>query len=289
MPTIFNLETGDIIPQTGFAPTQNQNGGWSATRSYYMLADTWESQSTLDDFRRGRSIIDVDDTVSPIYDFLKIESKQVNYEDSGTVLLTVNYTGSPDTQYGGGADGPELSDEALPIYRLEGRLRDVPILEHPKFKKLKEDNEDEFNVLSRIYSGDARPYTTTAGPQAVEQNFDGQWVIVTKDDDTELVFTTDDGIDFYKLLQNGQTTYQATAYVWTETTEGKDKLDKTEVEDLGYIYNDPRGFPFTLPDGRDWLLTSASQEQQGELYRTTIEWMASEPEGWNEFLYKKDD
>ena len=289
MPTVFNLESGDIIPQMGFAPTQNQNGGWSATRSYYMLAETWESQSTLDDFRRGRSITDVDDTVSNIYEFLKIESKQVNYEDSGTVLLTVNYTGSPDTQYGGSADGPELSDEALPVYRLEGRLRDVPILEHPKFKKLKEDNEDEFNALSRIYSGDARPYTTTAGPQAVEQNFDGQWVIVTKDDDTELVFTTEDGIEFYKLLQNGQTTYQATAYVWTETTEGREKLDKTEVEDLGYIYDDPRGFPFTLPDDRNWLLTSASQEQQGELYRTTIEWMASEPEGWNEFLYTKDD
>jgi hypothetical protein len=47
----------------------------------------------------------------------------------------------------------------------------------------------------------------------------------------------------------------------------------------------PRGNPPNVSGDRNWLLTSASQEQRGELYQTTIEWTLSEREGWDSFLY----
>jgi len=94
-----------------------------------------------------------------------------------------------------------------------------------------------------------------------------------------------DAKEFAKLIQQGQTTYQKSAYTWTESTEGADQLTAAQINKLGKIAT-PRGTPPEPAGTRNWMLTSVSQSNSGELYRTNLEWTLSEEGGFNDFLYE---
>lgn len=263
----------------GFAPTQNQNGGWEATRDYYMLAETWESTNIQARFSRGTPVSTADPSISSLFSFLKVESKSAAYEDSGTVKVTIKYTGSSLSQYGG-ESGAVLSLEALPTYRLEGRLRDLPLAEHPKFKALT--LPDEKLLLGTVLNGDA----ILSGNKAIAPSFpDGVYEYVKNDAGEEITLSSNDALSIAQLIKDGITSFQSPVFVWIEIAEGDSGLTSGQISNLGLIDNNPRGLPFTAPGGREWMLSSATQEQQGELYRTTLEWTASERGGWDEFLY----
>jgi hypothetical protein len=278
MPTVNNLTSGEVVPQMGFAPTQNQNGGWNASRGYYMLASTWESTAIQTRFARGTVITTADPDVGSLYSFLSVESKTASYEDSGTVLLTVQYTGSAEAQFGGDGDA-DLTLQALPTYRLEGRLRDLPLSEHPKYKALTD--ADEKLLLGKVLGGDA----IMNGSKAIEPAIDGVYEFVKNSTGDEITLTTADALSVAQLIKDGQTSFQAPTYVWIENTEGNTPLTAGQVNSLGLIDPNPRGLPWEAPGGREWMLSGASQEQQGDLYRTVLEWTASERGGWDDFLY----
>lgn len=279
MPTIKNLSSGEVIPQMGFAPTQSQNGGWTATRRYYMLATTWEGATVQNRFARGTPISTADPGIASIYSFLTVESKVANYEDSGTVQLTVTYTGSPDGQYGGEGGG-DLTLAALPIYRLDGRLRDLSFSLHPKFAAL---STGERSLLGELINGNIERSpedATKAGKWLDSINFaDYTHPSVWPDP----VTLTADGLEFADRIAEGSSTYQAPTLVWTEITEGNIGMTPSQLGKLGEI-STPRGNPPTIP-GYNWMLTSASQQQQGDLFQTTLEWTLSPPDGWDSFLY----
>jgi|11BtaG_2_1085332.scaffolds.fasta_scaffold00357_6 hypothetical protein len=299
MPTRRNLNAGDIIPQMGFAPTQNQNGGWTASRSYYMLAETWESEATQIRFKRGESIQVADPSVDSVYSFLAIESKSASYEDSGTVLVAVNYTGVSGTAFGG-ENGDELSLEALPTYRLDGRLRDMPITEHPKWREM--DSEDGSNInsswaLEKVLNGEAelRWDLLAAGNWLEDEG--GRYFVELKaaplfSDEEEDVEWEEDGLahGWATIIHRGITTYLSPTLTWTETTQSNIPMTGQEIKKLGQVELQGliRGNPPVVGERigeYEWLMTSATQDQRGELYQTTIEWSLSEKGGWNRRLY----
>jgi hypothetical protein len=279
MPTVKNLSAGEVIPQMGFAPSQNQNGGWEATRDYYMLASTWEGASVQNRFARGTSITTADPSIPSVYSFLTVESKIASYEDSGTIRLSVRYTGSASPQFGGDGGG-DLTLAALPIYRLDGRLRELSVSDHPKYRAL--DDRQQW-LLGGLLDG--KWETNELGLFAYGRREDGTPYIMRDADGGNLEFEEGDSSEFAKKISRGEVTYQAPSLVWTEITQGDTGMTANQLGKLGEI-SDPRGDPPTI-DGYDWLLTGASQEQRGELYQTTLEWTLSTPDGWDAFLYSE--
>jgi len=277
MPTVKNLSAGEVIPQMGFSPSQNQNGGWEATRDYYMLASTWEGATVQNRFARGTSITTADPSISSVYSFLKVESKVASYEDSGTIRLSVRYTGSASSQFGGDGGG-DLTLEALPIYRMDGRLRELSVSDHPKYRAL--DDRQQW-LLGGLLDG--KWETNELGLFAYGRREDGTPYIMRDADGGNLEFSLGDSSEFAKKISRGEVTYQAPSLVWTEITQGEIGMTAAQLSKLGEI-STPRGNPPTVP-GYNWMLTGASQEQRGELYQTTLEWTLSTPDGWDNFLY----
>lgn len=275
MATHFNLASGDVIPQPDFAVTRNENGGFEASRSYYMLKSTWDTTTLKNRFAVGAAITDADATIDDYYSFLSIRSITPQVEPGQHIKLVVNYTGHISGQFGGEGGG-DLSLEALPTYRMEGRLRDLPFSNHPKWVAL--DDTQKFGLGGLI---DGKFETTESGLFLYVRS--GDDLLVVKNSLGEAIEFTGDGVEFAKRIAQGETTYQAPTLTWTERTQGNIGLNSAQIGKLGEI-STPRGSPPTI-SGYDWMLTSASQEQQGLLYQTTLEWTLSPPDGWDEFVY----
>ena len=92
-------------------------------------------------------------------------------------------------------------------------------------------------------------------------------------------------IDFARLIAQGETTWDSSVIVWTESTEGTTPISSAILALHMKIDPSPRGNPPDSGDGSDWMLTGVSQSQTGELFRTRIEWTQSQRGGHNSFLY----
>ena len=98
----------------------------------------------------------------------------------------------------------------------------------------------------------------------------------------------DDALEFAKVIARGETTYLRPVITWTESTQGSDGLTPAQLNKLGKIAT-VRGDPPQPADTRDWMLTSAFQEQSGELITTDLEWTLSEKGGHDDFLYDETE
>lgn len=277
MSTTFGTIIDSIIPQTGFAPKQDTTGGWTAAREYRMLASTF-GLNTLSTFDRGRSITTFDSTVDSFWGFLKVESKEVIYEEAEHVVVKINFTGSPSGQY----DDSSLGNDALPTYFLSGALAEVSFAEHPKFQAL---SDDERATLGKLMSGQAEwAIDPFASPAAYGVFYPRTGEGTGNKLPAQEQLSSGDALSFAALIAEGRNTYLRPTFTWTETTQGTTPLNAPQLNLLGRV-SVPRGTPPDPGGNRDWMLTSATQEQRGELYQTRLEWTLSEREGHNAFLY----
>lgn len=74
--------------------------------------------------------------------------------------------------------------------------------------------------------------------------------------------------------------------VWTESRQGNSGLTFDQIQKLGKI-DKPSGSPPEPSGVRDWMLTSAFNEETGGLHRTELEWTMSEAGGFNPTLYEE--
>lgn len=276
MAMYFNISPGDIYPQPDFAVSRNENGGFIASRSYYMRRVTWNTASVKNRFAIGEAVTSADDSIDSYYNFLTIQSVNPQEEPGELVRLHVTYTGHISLQYGGGQDNENLSLEALPSYRMEGRLRDLPFSNHPKWIAL--DDIQKFGLGGLI---DGRFETTASGLFLYYRT--GEDLRAVKDAEGAAIEFSGDGVEFAKRIAQGETTYQAPTLTWTERTQGNSGLNAAQIGKLGEI-STPRGNPPSM-GGYNWMLTGATQEEQGDLFQTTLEWTLSPPDGWDSFLY----
>jgi hypothetical protein len=279
MASHIGIEVGTIYPQPGFSPQRDEMGGWTASQTYGMLRETWQTSTAA--FRAGTPILSLDPTLEGFWEFLKVAGLSISHEEGEHVYVTANFAGSPDTQYSGIGDEDEsLSDEAVPIYRLSGSLGEAPISDHPKFKELA---ETERIALSRIISGEYSygddPFGTPGENATRIIRSPTEWDPITPEP-----IVSEYGIEFAKLITQGQTTYVFPTITWTETTQGTSKMTAAQLNKLGRI-STPRGNPPQPTGDRDWMLTGADQEESADLYQTSLQWTLSDKDGHNSFLY----
>lgn len=269
MDAIFGLYGGDIRPQPDLRLTRNENGGVTASQSYYVRTDSIDAST----FAKGRGIKEVDPDVDPAYYFLSVVSFDIVDEEGGVSLVRVNYSGSAFASYG--EEG--LGELAEPTYRLDFTLVDKPISEHPKFLAL--DLQERIS-LGAVMSGE---FIVVKDGESVKLALakldDGDIVDVPEDQQIESA----DAKEFALRIAMGRDTYEAPTFTWTETVQGTDGLSASQLNKVGKITT-PRGDPPT-PNDRNWRLMGGSQEERGKLKMATLEWALSEDGGHDEFLY----
>ena len=271
--TLRGIYNYNIYPQPDFVAEQDQNGAWIAKQSFIVTKTTWQSTEWRNKFALGNQITVINPTLSDFYSFLKIASSSFTEDGGDIVTIQVDFAGSQTAQYGFG-EGEEPQD---PTYRLEGRLSEKPLSEHPKWAELVEGNKNALQLLLNdelVWIYDAV--------------FTNDWILCRRSGDdlvaSDYELTSENAIAFANMIAKGIKTYIAPTVTWTETTSGNSPMTSSEISKLGKI-STPRGNPPDAEGTRNWMLTSASQEQRGTLYQTQLEWTMSEKDGWSEFLY----
>ena len=264
--SIKGFTSGELKPQPGLTISRTENGGWEARHEIYVRAQDFDSVS--DQFAKGTLLSDLDDQIpSPFDTFLKIDTVSFSRVEGDLIAFNVVATGGGGAQFGTEDD---LSSTAKPTYVLSGQLVDAPFSQHPKWKGL---SDSEKTLLGMLINGE------------LSYDITDQILYLYGEDAAYKDQLTESGaFEFASRIQQGQTTYQQATYTWTETTEGNEKITAPQLNKLGKI-STPRGDPPEAGGTRDWMLTSASQSQSGELYRTSLEWSLSEDDGHDEFLY----
>lgn len=280
MATIKGLPINTFRPQPGFKASQNENGGWEGVHVFKARREAIDNSAFRAHFTLGTPVTSLDPKVPAYFGFMTLKTCDVIFGDGDIVDIETKFAGAESPQYGGGDDGG-LSGSAHPTYSLNCGLQDAPLDMHPKWEAL---DDEEKVALGFLLRGEA--VMNLPGFEIGVIVGDDLQFAQLKDSDSEgMELTSDDGKEFGKLISAGRTTYLRPAISWTERAEGSEGLSNNQINKIGEV-SVPRGSP---PDGtgaRDWMLTSASQEQTGKKYTTFLEWTLSEKGGWNELLYQ---
>jgi len=265
--TIFGFSANEMKPQPGLQISRSESGGFSATHEIIIKAEDFANLAP--NFVRGTPLVEIDPTIPPPFDeFLAVDTISFTRTDGDLYVFNITATGAP-AQF----EADELTPGVEPTYTLTGQLQDVPFSMHPKWKDL---GDGDKKLLGMLLS------------ELLTYDIAANILYLNNDANAEVAFidqlTAADAISFASLIQQGQTTYQKSSYTWNESTEGADQLTTSQIGSLGKV-STPRGGPPQPSQQRDWMLTSVSQSQSGELYRTTLEWTLSEEDGWDDFLY----
>ena len=270
--TILGLDSTSVRPQPAFRCQQSENGGWTASHTIIVTRAGFDTAGIQALFAKGSLLTGVDAGIPTFFSFLKITDVSVSAEEGDLITLEVNAAGSTAAQYELG-DGSGLDIDSLPTYELRGQLSDAGFQHHRKWLPL---SDAEKTTLGQLINGE---YSYDIESQKIKLIFDDGTMT-----DSYSQLASDDAKLFAALIQQGQTTYERSQYTWTESTEGAGQLTEPQLNKLGLIAT-PRGTPPEAGGTRNWKLTSATQSQQGELYRTTLEWQLSDEGGFNSFLY----
>jgi hypothetical protein len=275
MSTLQGITNNQIYPQPGFSAARDENGGWRGSAEFVVTTATWAQASWRAQFAKGTPITQLDPTLDPFFSFLTVDTQTVTRNEGGLVTVMVEVTGGAD-QWSTEGSSPSLAEAALPTYRLEGRLQEFPLSQHPKWVELSENEQYTLgNLLNdRVVYGIPENETE-------KKIFWPQGNLWFQDEQIE----TGNGYKFLDLILAGVKTYYVPTLSWTESTQGSSPMTADQIGKLGRIDASPRGNPPTPSGTRNWMLTGASQEQRGELYQTQIEWTLSDREGWSNFLY----
>jgi hypothetical protein len=274
--TIRGFGFNEVKPQPGFTATKSKEGGWTGSHSFAIKRIAWNNASVRGQFAQGTAITELDPDLPSYWNFMKIVEPRVTSEEGDIIIVETTIAGGEGAQYG---DGDELADGIVPSYRLNGQLQEFPLSQHPRWVALTALQKEA--LAGMIDGGIFLNYATDVfGYRDESQNF--------YPFSAYSGIATGDCLAFAKLIAEGTTTYLKPVFTWTESTQGDGPLTGAQINKLGRISN-PRGNPPEPNGTRDWMLTSAFQEERGDLYTTDLEWTLSERGGHNQLLYAEDE
>lgn len=280
-----------MILQPGYTVTRNEQGGFAGSATYYIASSL--AKAKVDSLPPGLLVSSFDSGQIGIdYPFLGVSSVSIGFEEAGITAINITFAGAFGPQYedeeltgsgggGGGGAPPESSPEIpVPSYRIEARIAEVPISDHPKFRAL--DETAKF-VLGKLIIGDFMMEGPDGPYVGFYDEINDNWRYYKSG--SSWYELTGDTLEFAKRITRGEVSYRGASISYIESTQGTSPMTPAQLNRLGKK-STPRGNPPTVV-GRDWMLVSASQDQRGVLYQTNIEWeLSPNDDGFDPFLYQ---
>ena len=258
-----SIAPGVLYEQPGTKITCDNEGKWTATVNYLCSAASFARMCP----RVGSKF--------PSIPFISLSSVESTITEGDLAEITCNYTGVEDAlatdengnpveeedpaggEGGGGNPSPE---KANATYTMGLALSEEPLLSHDRYKGL---TASERETLRLIASGK------------------------DKDDQKNLLrdkVTSVRGLEALAKIDRGQTTYYSPKITWRESWVRKKSAPANELNTIGKI-NIPNGPCPALGGGRTWLRNGVTQTQEGKVFRVEIEWLSSNPGGWDTDIY----
>ena len=150
--------------------------------------------------------------------------------------------------------------KSKPTYSMGLSVSEEPILSHHRYKDLP------------MYEVEAIKFIM-AGKDKDEQGNDMEDFV-----ESEL------GKEALGKVKRGETGYYSPKITWKVSWQSDEPVASDEVYLIGKI-DSPEGNPPALGSLRNWLRNGVTQEQDGKAFRHEIEWLASNPGGWDPNLY----
>jgi hypothetical protein len=277
MATTFGISTTQLYRQPGLTIGINDKNQIEGSGEYIIAKE--QVNSILAKVYPGAYATTIDDNIPTWAGNLRVASHDISIDEGGLATIKIQFLAPSGSQYD--STFPDVVQNE-PTYRLEGRLSEKSITEHPKFKALDESYQ---TALKELIAGTLIWTSDLFSPPTFRlwypRNSEG-WKIEYE------VTLTGDAVDFAKMIAGGITNYVFPTITWTETAEGSSPMTSAQLNKLGKV-SSTRGSPPEPSGTRNWMLTGAGQEQKGTttgaIYQTTLEWTLSEKDGWNDFLY----
>lgn len=189
-------------------------------------------------------------TPHPEIPFIWIDTVNVQVSEGDLAKITCNYAGT---------DNADLSPDKT-TYSLGLSLSEEPILSHEKFRDL---DDDEKEALQAIIAGRDKDEAGEPYRDRIESAA---------------------GLKALEKILRGQNSYYSPRVVWRQSTVRNASAASQDVRKIGQI-DSPNGREPSLSDGRNWLLNSVTQTQEGNAYRIEREWISSDRGGWDPDIY----
>jgi len=275
MAKIYGLTANQIIPQSDFSASQNENRGWSATQTFRMKKGNVDNVSVSVKFVIGTPLLTLDPNADVFFHYLLLSRiTAVNTVEGGYTDITAEFVG-----FGGATSATDPSVTPNPTYSKRGTLRSAPLSEHPKWKAL---SDIQKTVLGYLLDGLYRYDISTSEVKIIQD--DGSLLA----DATLTGYITGDAASFAARIAQGDTTYEFGTYDYTHRWEDNEGISAAKMNELGKIVANPSGSPPKPGAGRNWLLVGVNEEQYGSgefRFTNELQYLLSDEGGWDSFLY----
>jgi len=274
---IFGIKPNSIIPQPDFKARKDPNSGWTASQSYQMKRGALDNPAIRNMFPSGARATELDTNLESFFVFLRL----VNVEDisnlpGGFVSIAVNFAGIQ------GAEGATVNEDGTiaPTFSLRGTARTAMLPEHPKWKAL---DPAERTALGKILTGE-----WAWGPDPFASG-GANYTYVPGDPNAAVnpdPIISENALAFARRISEGITSYEGSSFEWSKMWQSNLGIQESQLNKLGKI-TAPPGSPPNASGGRNWLLVTADQVQNGDgdyLYTNAVNFLLSEPGGWDSFL-----
>jgi hypothetical protein len=275
MAKLYGQNVNQIIPQSDFTVSQNENLGWVGQQTFRIRKGDIDSPAIYSKFPAGALLGSLDPNCDTTFAYLRLSK-----------ILSVRTVEGGWTEISGEFVGFALSSSAndtplpapQPTYYKRGTLRAMTLDKHPKWKAL--DNIQK-TILGYLLSGIYIWDIENSKVKILQE--DGSLVL----DTTLTAMVTGDAADFATLIAQGETTYDLGTYEYSHRWEDNVGISASQMNDLGKI-STPSGSPPKPGTGRNWLMVGANEEQHGAgefRFTNELTYLLSDDGGHDSFLY----
>jgi hypothetical protein len=191
-------------------------------------------------------------TSHPEISFITVSTASISFGEGDTAEITC--------QYAGAEDKSAEDEKANAKYSMGLSVNEEPLLTNVRYKDL---IATEREAIQMIASGK------------------------DKDDQGNKLrdkVTSERGVEALTKIDRGQTTVYNPRVTWKESWVRNRGVEAAELNKIANI-DVPSGPAPALARDRNWLRNGVTQEQDGRAYAIAIEWLASNPGGWDSDLY----
>ena len=234
------IKPGQLYPQPGYSVEIDKEGKWTATQIFLCHRNS------------ALKLMPRPGTVHPEIPFISVAQATVRFDEGDLAEITCRYAGAEEKD--------EEDEKANAVFTMGLSLSEEPLLSHPRYKNLE---EDEVEALKAIAAGKEKDDSGTLYKDKI---------------------TSELGKEALAKIQRGQVSYYSPKVTWRESWVRDKPAKAAELNKIGEI-DEPEGPAPALAGDRNWLRNGVTQTQEGKSFRLEIEWLASDRGGWDEDIY----